>query len=102
MQVVTVDLVALWFAQPVCVTACVHQHAAAADDDDDDDDEQWEEAHDDKDVVEVCDSELQVYGRAATLHPHIEVSDLHIYLEPFWFVQENNSGTVVICDNRQQ
>ena len=61
----------------------VHQHAAAAAAAADDDGEQREEGSDDKDVVEVCDSELQVYGHAATLHPHIEVNDIQAYLDPF-------------------
>jgi len=70
----------------VCV--CVHQHAAADDGDDDarqgedhSDDARQGEDGDNKDEVQVADSELKVASCAAILGPpHIEVIDLKTYM----------------------
>ena len=60
-----------------CAQHAAAAAAAAADDDDDDVDDNA-----DKDVLAVDDGELRVYGRAATLHPHIEVIDVQTSMLP--------------------
>ena len=70
----------------------MHQHAAAATDAAyDDDDDRKGDGSDDKDEVQVADSELQVRGPDVQIH-HVLIDIIYLksYREAFWFVHIKN------------